>query len=84
MNLCDRQHFPRMFSLIKNEERQKSPVDEKGKSLLDCHIFMMSAVRESICDVVLSSTRQHDEPVDASTQEHRDQLSNQLFIGFLC
>ena len=79
-----RKHLPRMFSLIQNEDRQKSPVDQKGKSLLDIHNFIASAVRESICDVVLSSTRQHDDHVDASTQEHREQLSNQLFIGSLC
>ena len=55
-----RKHLPRIFSLIKNEDRQKSPADQKRKSLLDFHIFITSAVRESICDVVLSSTRQHD------------------------
>ena len=71
-------------SLIKNEDRQKYPVDQWAKSLLDFHIFVKNAVRENICDVVLSSTRQHNEPVDASTQEHREELSNQPFIGFLC
>ena len=41
---------------------EKSPVDQKGKRLLDFHMFITKTVRASICDVVLSSTRRQDDP----------------------
>ena len=63
---------------------QKSLVDQKGKSLLVFYIVNMIANRESIRDVVLSSTRQHGEPVDATTREHDEQLRDQLVVVFLC
>ena len=47
------------------------------------YIVNMIASRESIRDVVLSSTRQHDEPVDATTREHDEQLRDQLVVVFL-
>ena len=79
-------HEPLSKNVFIDQERgsTKTSCRQQGKNLLDFHIFVTNAVRWNVCDVVLSSTRQHDEPVDASTQEHREELSNQPFIGFLC
>ena len=55
-----RTNFPRMFSLIKNEDRQNSPVDQEVKSLLDLHTVCTSTDRDIICvrGVVLNGTTQ--------------------------
>ena len=57
---------------------------KKGKNFLDLYTVCTSTDRDIICvrSVVLNTTTRC--PVDPSTQEHREQLSNKLFIGFLC
>ena len=56
----------------------------KGEKFASVLLVNMIANRESICDVALSSTRQHNELVDASTGKHDEQLSDQLVVALLC
>ena len=56
--------------------RTKISVDEKGKSLFVFHTVHLIVNLESSRDVALCSTQERDEPVDPSTREHDDQLSD--------
>ena len=63
---------------------EKSPVDQKGKSLLDFHMFIAKTVRASICDVVLSSTRQHDDQLSHQHENTVTRRSIIFVVAFLC
>ena len=52
---------------------QKSPVDQKGKSLLDLYTFSKKTNRASIRDVALFLTAQHD---DQLTRQHKNTVNS--------
>ena len=63
--------------------RVEISMEPKKKYSLDVQNFSKNTDRESIRDVVLSSTRQHDALVEASTREHDEPSIIQLVVIFL-
>ena len=64
--------------------RCESSFGPKEEMLAFFDTFSTSTKHECSRDVVLWLTAQLDNHVDPSTREHREQLSDQLFINFLC